>query len=196
MRRFQLLPLVLLTASCAGPRAYTRGVYADPQTIQLLSDRFTESDLQLIAKKMTASLDTKAARAKLGDRPLVMVGRFQNRTSEHVDMHSLADKVRVALDHTGHFRFVAAEARPAIAHEYAYEGAGFMAPAEAKTRGHQSSPGYLLEGELASIRERVGGDEMVYYKMTLSLVDVKTGVVRWTDEKELRKKFQRQAVVW
>mgnify|MGYP006171086321 CR=1 FL=1 len=39
-----------------GPRAYTRGTYEDPNTIEMLSDQFNENDLQLIAKKMAESL--------------------------------------------------------------------------------------------------------------------------------------------
>ena len=49
--------LAVTLAACGGPRAYTRGTYEDPNTIEMLSDRFNENDLQLIAKKMASEVD-------------------------------------------------------------------------------------------------------------------------------------------
>jgi PBP1b-binding outer membrane lipoprotein LpoB len=31
----------------------------------------------------------------------------------------------------------------------------------------------------------------VYYKFTLNLVDVETGIIEWSDEKEIRKQANR-----
>lgn len=193
-----LLALVsaLSLTACIGPRAFTRGVYDDPSTIELLSDRFSENDLQLIAKKMVASLSTSPGVAGLEGRPLLMVGRLQNRTSEHVDMASLGDKVRVELSKTGRFAFVDVAARGQLAEEYAYETSGYMPAHDAKRPGAQSSPDYVLTGSLASIVHEVGSDELVYYKMTMQLTDLRTGVIAWTEEKQLRKKFEKQAVGW
>ncbi|RYZ39526.1 MAG: penicillin-binding protein activator LpoB, partial [Myxococcaceae bacterium] len=36
----------------------------------------------------------------------------------------------------------------------------------------------------------------VYYKMTAKLNDVRTGTIAWTDEKQIRKKFEKQGVSW
>lgn len=41
---------------CSEGRAFTRGQYEDPNTIEMLSDGFNENDLQLIAKKMVDSM--------------------------------------------------------------------------------------------------------------------------------------------
>ena len=48
--------VVLVLCACTGPRAYTRGTYEDPNVIEMLSDKFNENDLQLIAKKMADSV--------------------------------------------------------------------------------------------------------------------------------------------
>ncbi|RYZ41709.1 MAG: penicillin-binding protein activator LpoB, partial [Myxococcaceae bacterium] len=58
-RRLLLSALVAVSlVGCGGPRAFTRGTYEDPNTIEMLGDRFNENDLQLIAKKMAESLAT------------------------------------------------------------------------------------------------------------------------------------------
>ena len=86
-----------------GPRAYTRGTYEDPNTIEMLSDQFNENDLQLIAKKMAESLanSPRFTQADAQKLPIVLVGKLKNSTSEHIDMRSLGDKIQTALAQTG-----------------------------------------------------------------------------------------------
>ena len=196
--RLALLSLAAAsTLACyAGPRAFTRGEYEDPNVIEMLSDQFNENDLQLIAKKMVSSLAASPEFAQLQGRPVIVVGDMQNSTSEHIDMQSLADKLQVELSHTGKFAFTDAQTREQIAHEYEYQQSGYVRQDTAKGPGQQIGADFLLTGEISSIRQRVGGDETVYYKMTAKLHNLRTGVIEWTDEKELRKKFRKQAVGW
>lgn len=183
-------------AGCGGPRAFTRGTYEDPNTIELLSDQFNENDLQLIAKKMVDSLDTSPFAKTLPAKPLLLVGKLRNRTSEHIDMSSLADKVRVQLQKTGRFSFVDKAARDEIAEEYDYQQSGAVRRDQAKGPGEQSGADYLITGAIASIVQEVGDDKLVYYKMTMQLTNLRSGVIEWTDEKELRKKFRKRSVGW
>jgi PBP1b-binding outer membrane lipoprotein LpoB len=67
-------------------------------------------------------------------------------------------------------------------------------PDQAKGPGQQVAPDYILTGDLASIRQAVGSDEFIYYKMTAKLTNIRTGILEWTDEKELKKKFVKQGI--
>ncbi|ACG73041.1 membrane lipoprotein lipid attachment site [Anaeromyxobacter sp. K] len=194
-RTLPLLAAAALVAAC-GPRAFTRGAYEDPNTIELLSDQFNENDLQLIARKMTGSLLGAPAVQGLPGRPVLVVGRVRNKTSEHIDTESLADKVRVELQRSGRFAFADAAAREQIAAEYDYQQSGMVAKETAKGPGAQVGADYVLTGQIASIVQEVGADKVVYYKMTMQLTDLRTGLITWTDEKELRKKFRKQSVGW
>jgi hypothetical protein len=188
----------LLTTACGGPRAFTRGTYEDPNTIEMLSDQFNENDLQLIAKKMVNSLAGSPRFAQPGGQqlPVVLVGRLKNKTSEHIDMASLGDKIQTGLAQTGRFALLDKAAREDLAEEYEYQQSGYVRPDAAKGPGEQASADYLLTGELASIVQQVGNDKLVYYKMTVKLNNVRTGIVEWTDEKEIRKKFERKPISW
>ncbi len=191
-----LCSLSLFAAACSGPRAYTRGQYADPNTIELLSDNFSENDLQLIAKRMVGSLQESAAFARIEGQPLIIVGDMHNRTSEHIDMGSLADKVRVSLMHTGQFSFIDRDARQQIAEEYEYQQSGYVRSDQATGPGQQHGADYILTGTISSIVQEAGRDKMIYYKMTMQLTNLGTGVIEWADEKELRKKFRKRSVGW
>ncbi len=189
--------LVGLLAACGGPRAFTRGTYEDPNTIEMLSDKFNENDLQLIAKKMVNSLAASPRFAQPGERlPVVLVGRMKNKTSEHIDMSSLADKIQTSLAQTSRFALLDKAAREDIAEEYEYQQSGYVRPDEAKGPGQQASADYLMTGEISSIVQEVGADKLVYYKMTVKLNNVRTGIVEWTDEKEIRKKFEKKGISW
>ncbi len=187
---------LIAATGCTGRRAYTRGQYTDPNQIEMLSDQFNENDLQLIAKKMVESLSTSPAFAQIQGRPVVIVGKMKNSTSEHIDMRSLADKIEVQLGKTGKFAFMDKAARQEIAEEYEYQGSGYTNPQAAKGPGAQASADYLLTGEISSIIQEVGTDKLVYYKMTTKLHNLKSGIIEWSDEKELRKQFEKQNVGW
>jgi uncharacterized protein (TIGR02722 family) len=162
----------------------------------MLSDQFNENDLQLIAKKMVDSLANSQTFAQIKGRPIIVIGRMKNSTSEHIDMASLADKLQVQLARTGRFAFTDKGAREEIAKEYEYQGSGYVKQDSAKGPGEQVGADYLMTGEISSIIQEVGQDKLVYYKMTSKLHNLKSGIIEWSDEKELRKKFQKRGVTW
>jgi uncharacterized protein (TIGR02722 family) len=197
MKRFLVLLVVAAAAgACSGPRAFTRGQYEDANVIEMLSDQFNENDLQLIAKKMVDSLTSSPAFSQISGRPIIVVGKMKNSTSEHIDMRSLADKMEVQLQKTNHFVFVDQGARQQIAEEYEYQGSGYVRPDLAKGPGQQASADYLMTAEISSIVQEVGADKLVYYKMTAKLHNLRTGIIDWADEKELRKKFEKRGISW
>ena len=185
---------LLVANSCAGPRAFTKGNYQDPETIALLDDRFNENDMQLIAKKMVNSLVSSRPVAERSETPIVIVGKMRNRSSEHIDMHALSDKVRTALIQSGGFRFVDALNRRDIAEEYDYQQSGYVDAMEAKSPGSQTSADYLLTGTLTSNIQQVGKDKLVYYKATFQLTDLLSTEIVWTDEKEIRKAYRKRSI--
>ena len=193
MRGFIVLFMSLTVISCAGPRAFTKGTYEDPETIALLDDRFNENDMQLIAKKMVSSL--VASQAIEGQTtPAVMVGKMRNRTAEHIDMNALSDKIRTSLLQSGRFRFVDALNRRAIAREYEYQNSGYVDPAQAHGPGSQTAADLVLTGTLSSNIQEVGKEKLVYYKATFQLTDLGSSEIIWTDEKEIRKAYKKRSI--
>ncbi len=188
------IPALLLLAGCAGQKAFTRGTYEDPQTIALLDDRFSENDMQLIARTVVGSLTTSPAIAGGRGTPAILVGRMRNRTTEHIDMQSLSDKVRTALVQSGKFRFVDGANRTEIAEEYEYQQSGYVVPSQAKGAGHQTSADYILTGTLTSNVQEVGKDKLVYYKATFQLTGLLTSEIVWTEEREIRKAYKKRSI--
>jgi uncharacterized protein (TIGR02722 family) len=134
--------------------------------------------------------------AQIDGRPVLVVGRMKNSTTEHIDMQSLSDKMQVALLKTGKFVFTDKGARQEIAEEYEFQGSGYVKEGTAKGPGQQIGADFMMTGEITSIIQQVGKDKLVYYKMTSKLHNLKTGLIEWSDEKEIRKKFEKQGISW
>mgnify|MGYP001157981020 FL=1 len=67
-------------------------------------------------------------------------------------------------------------------------------PNTAKSFGRQVGADYFLYGEIASIRKRSARVEDVYFKITLNLVNIGSGLIEWADEKEIRKQARRPLI--
>ena len=185
---------LLLILGCAGPRAFTKGTYQDPEAIALLDDRFSENDMQLIVKKMVDAFVASGQKTDSGEAPVIIVGKMRNRTTEHIDMKALSNKVRTALLQSGQFRFTDVENRRGIAEEYEYQQSGYVDPSEAKGPGSQVSADFLLTGTLTSNIQQVGKNKLVYYKATFHVTDLLTSEIVWTDEKEIRKSYKKRSI--
>ena len=190
---FSFLTVAVVLTAC-GPKEFTKGRYDDPNEVILLDDEFSENDMQLMSRDLVASLlEFEDIEGRSG-KPLVMLGRFRNRTSEHIDMKMLTDKMRTALIRSNRFRFVAGEAREELAEEYEYQAGDFVDQSTAIRKGQQLGVEYLITGDLGSNIQQVGNDKVVYYKITMNLIDVATNVILWSDDREVRKIYRRRSV--
>ena len=198
MRRFiwgaVALGLGMNLVACAGPRAFTRGEYGDPAEISMLDDKWSQSDMQLVAKKMIGSMEAWIGAQELVAKPVVILEMPRNRTAEHIDLQALYDHVKTALIQSGEFTFLDKAARPELAKEYEYQGSGYVRADEAKGPGQQKAAEYLLGGVITSTVRQVGSNKVVYYKATFELTDIETTEILWTDHKEITKHFKKRSI--
>jgi uncharacterized protein (TIGR02722 family) len=62
--------------------------------------------------------------------------------------------------------------------------------------GKQVGAEYMLYGNLSSIVKSNKDKSDVYYKFTLRLMDLESGLVEWADETEIRKTKVKASVGW
>lgn len=180
--------------SC-GSREFTQGKYDDMSQDRLLDDKFNETDMRMIADAMIQSLSQSPVVMESKKAPVVLVTMVKNRTEEHIDMKSMTDKIRTALIKSGKFKFTEKEARGELAEELEYQGgSGYVDPATARQKGRQIGANYFLTGEITDRVQEVGAKKYVYYKATFNLMNIQTGLLDWTNEKEIRKYYQKRSV--
>jgi uncharacterized protein (TIGR02722 family) len=189
-----LFPALLLLVSC-GSRQFTEGKYDDIAEERLLDDQFNESDMRRIADTMVESLTQSKLLGSLRKPPVVLITLVKNKTDEHIDMKSMTDKIRTALIKSGKFRFTEKEAREELTGEVEYQqNSGYVDSSTARKKGKQVGAEYFLTGELTSRTQEVGKKKYIYYKANFNLVNIDTGIIDWSEEKELRKYYQKRSV--
>ena len=193
-----LLALVLVgvLAGCATKRSqpvvrFDRQVnYGDAKAVELVTNEFGSSDLQLIAESMVGSLlETEV----LQGRPTVTIATVRNKTSEYVDTTNVMNSIRTALTKSGKVRFVANinEMQNQVDELNRQNQSGLYKGNTTAKLGKMTAAKYRFEGELTSIVKQNSSTKDVFYKFTLNLFDNEEGTLEWADEKEIRKTSKR-----
>lgn len=164
--------------------------YGDAQAAETVAIGFGSTDLQSIAETMVDELAAfPALKEKFKQqRPVVWVDRVHNKTTEHVDTEAVTDTIQTRLLRSGLFRFVDVQQQSKVAEQLRYQRQGGQVdPATIVSLGRQIGARYMLYGNFAGIEKRNSKTKDVYYKFTLKLLDLETGLLDWAAEKEIRK---------
>ncbi len=173
--------------------------YGDANAVETTNINFGSTDLQKVAAQMTDSLLLSPVVGTLtaNTRPILFVESIKNKTSEHIDTESITDSISTKLLRSGKFRFVDMGRVNAASDQIDYQqNSGMVDTNKAIAFGQQVGAQYMLYGNLASIVKSNKDQSDVYYKFTLRLMDLKSGLVEWADETEIRKTKGKEFVSW
>ncbi|MGO9145590.1 MAG: penicillin-binding protein activator LpoB [Desulfomonilia bacterium] len=193
MKRLYLLlsiaALVSIFWGCASTPVVS---YGNPDQVETVTADFGSTDLQMIAEKMVNSLLASPVISS-GSRPVIYVQHVRNKTDEHIDTESVTDKIKVTMLKSGKVRFSAVgDVKDELVNQLEFQASsGMVDPKTAKSIGRLVGADYFLYGELASIKKSAGRVKDVYFKFTLNLVNIQTGLIEWADEKEIRKQAKK-----
>lgn len=185
-----LVSMGLGTVLLAGCSTDPKVSYGDARAEETVAVNFGSTDLQVIAKTMVDELLAfQPLMAAMGNtRPVIVVDKVKNKTLEHIDTESVTDSIQSQLLRSGHFRFVDQSVLNAVQAQMKWQtDSGLVDPAKAALFGKQVGAKFMLYGNLAGIEKRNSKTKDVYYKFTLKLMDLESGLVEWIGEKEIRK---------
>jgi penicillin-binding protein activator len=177
-------------AGCATPSVQ----YGDAGSAKPVSTDFGSSDLQQIASSMVDSLITfpPIVEVTAQKRPVISVDKVKNKSMQHIDTESITDSIRTKLIKSGKFQFIDRTTDAATVEEIqVQQNSGLVDPRKAVNFGTQTGADYLLTANFSEISQKSGSVTDVYYKFTMNLKNLRTGILEWSDEKEIRKVFTR-----
>ncbi|MGF1682324.1 penicillin-binding protein activator LpoB [Photobacterium makurazakiensis] len=190
-----LLGVAALMGGCAQKVSYGDAQEAETTTIE-----FGSTDLQKIAEEMTDSMLSSGSVAYItgnNQRPIIVVDGIKNKTSEHIDTESITDSVSTRLLNSGKFRFVDMTRVEAVRKQLNFQNNDELVNQSTAIQfGKMVGSEYMLYGNLSSIVKSAGSDKDVYYKMTMRLMDLETGLIEWADETEIRKQESKSLLGW
>ena len=198
LRVVPLLSFGFLALATVGCKSF-EGNYADPDKVEIVDDKWNETDARLVAEKMIKSCLAKpwlvefTTQAK-GQRPFLLVDDFENRTSEQIDTKAIFEATRNELINSGRIRFLDGAQRKKILEEYRYQNSGTVRKDQAKGPGKQFGANFMMVGAISSIVAQQGGYKTVTYQVEMRLTNIETGEIVWTEINKTKKQFKRSGV--
>ncbi|HGY9563318.1 TPA: penicillin-binding protein activator LpoB [Vibrio cholerae] len=180
-----LLGLAVILGGCSNKVSY-----GDAQAVETVNVDFGSTDLQKIAAEMVDSMMMSGSVSAItrDGRPIVFVERIKDKTSEHIDTESITDTISTKMLNSGKFRFVDMDRVEAVRDQLNFQNNDELVNQSTAIQfGKMVGAQYMLYGNLSSIVKNAGSDKDVYYKMTMRLMDLQTGLIEWADETEIRK---------
>ncbi|MGH8492778.1 MAG: penicillin-binding protein activator LpoB [Moraxellaceae bacterium] len=186
-----LIMLPLAAALAVGINGCSSVQYGDATAVETVNTDFGSTDLQMIAEKMVDDLLASPAMAEIspnGKRPILFVDTIKNKTLEHIDTESVTDTISTKLLNSGRFRFVDMTKVDAVAKQMDYQkNSGMVDESKSVQMGRQVGAQFMLYGNFSSIQKTAGSTKDVYYKFTMKLTNLESGLVEFQSEKEIRK---------
>jgi penicillin-binding protein activator len=183
-----VLSLAVMTA-CSGPQVR----YGDAKAVETANVNYGSTDLQMISESMTRSLLQSKAISGSKDAPIVTLADVKNKTSEYIDTRVITDKIRTQLLKSGQVRFAVSitEMQNQTNELKRQNQSGLYKNSTIAKTGNMQGAQYRIEGSIASIVKNTKDVKDVYYVFNLNLINNESGLIEWSDEKEIRKTLSR-----
>ena len=185
----------MLTASC-GKKVSRVGASEQID----LSGKWNDTDSQLVAdESIKDSLSwpwiDEFRQANANKKPVVIAYGVANRTSEHINTQTFMKDLERAYLKSGRVTVVAdSDQRRQIRDERAEQQQGLTANPAAV--GKETGADFVLTGVLNSIKDREGGDEVIFYQANLELINVETNEKAWIGDKKIKKFVSRSGTTY
>lgn len=188
--------LLVALAGCqtTSPTTGTSGVsYGDAKAVETVTTDLGSTDIQMISEKMTQSLiQHPVIQDTIKKRGLLMASPVQNKTSEYFDTKMITDTVLTQLQKNGIRYVIEADNMQNQTDELRRQTqSGLYDKTKSVKVGKMQGAKYRLDGSISSIIKKTSDLKDAYYKMNLRLIEIETGIVEWSDEKEIRKSAKR-----
>ena len=121
----------------------------------------------------------------------MIVDEVENRTDEHIDTKALTEFIRDELINSGKIRFLNESRRKKILEEIKYQNSGAVSESTRKKAGRQIGAAFMLGGAISSSVHSQGGLKTVTYQTNLTLTNLETSEIEWSEKKRIKKRFKR-----
>jgi uncharacterized protein (TIGR02722 family) len=163
----------------------------DSDTTIDLSGNWNDTDSRLVAEEMIQDSFDRPwytdYMQRAGDKPTIIVGTVRNQSSEHIATNTFIGDIERAYVNSGRIRVVAtADEREQLRDERADQGK-YASDETIKKFGREQGADYMLLGTISTIIDREDGEEVRFYQVDLSMVDIESNEKVWVGQKKVKK---------
>jgi uncharacterized protein (TIGR02722 family) len=160
-----------------------------------LSGRWNDTDSRLVAEEM---IKEALARPWIGNyqqkhhkMPTVIIGTVVNKSHEHISVQTFTNDLERELTNSGRVQFVASKTERGEIREERTDQQTQSSQETAKGLGKEIGADYMLQGNINSIEDEEKGEKVVYYQVTLEMVNIETNVKAWYGDKKIKKYIKK-----
>ncbi|HIE65921.1 MAG: penicillin-binding protein activator LpoB [Nitrospira sp.] len=191
--RYLLSVICVVGALSACATSVTR---VSPDKIIDLSGRWNDTDSRLVAEEMMKEalirpwIDNFSS--KNNKPPTVIVGSILNRSHEHINVQTFTKDLERELTNSGRVRFVASKSEREELRQEREEQMEHSRKDTVKAPGREIGADYMLKGSINSIQDEEGGRKVVYFQVTLEMIDIESNIKVWFGDKKIKKFIKKR----
>lgn len=165
-----------------------------------LSGRWNDSDARFTAEVLISDVLSRPWLLDFveseGAKPVLIVGRISNKSSEHIDLLPLVKSFEMELINSGKVRFVAnKEAREEIRDEKEDQQSNASEDTAARL-ANSTGANFMLQGVITTTVDAVDGKRVVLYQTNMELVNLTTEEIVWLGGHQIKKLVEKAKVSW
>jgi len=168
--------------------------YESGADVKDLTGYWNENDIKQVCEELittcTASPRVAKFEAKNGRQPIVIVGKFANKSSEHIDTSMVAKRFQTAIINNDVMEFVADKEQRLELREEKNDQAE-NAYETAKSIGNETAADFMLQGTVLSHVDQEGRESVRTYQVDAQLIDIETNKILWQGEKTISKYIKK-----
>jgi uncharacterized protein (TIGR02722 family) len=174
--------------ACGGGKTISR---IDPNETVDLSGFWNDTDSRLVAEEMISDCLSRPWLTSFlrdqGKNPTVIAGAIRNKSQEHIPVGTFLLDIEREMVNSGTVQLVAsAEERGGVREERADQQVN-ASQETLKQMGQETGADFMLLGEINQINDQEGGEQIKFYQVDLTLVNIQTNVKSWLGQKKIKK---------
>ena len=127
------------------------------------------------------------------DPPVLIVGNVRNNTSEHIDTQLFVKDIEAELINSGQVRFVASSQERGQVRDEREDQQSNASEATMKRIAQETGADFMLIGNMDSSVEESVGTKVVYYRLSMELIDLESNIKAWIGTHRIKKVIDKTA---
>jgi len=183
--------VLFVFASCASGAPKVQRVDSSTQTD--LSGYWNDTDVRLVCKSLiddclNSPRVDQAIKAKRGKTPTVIVGRFKNDSSEHIDTTIISTIMEQTIFNSGKLDFVAGGSTRDDIRKERQDQQSNSSEATAKALANETGADFMLTGSVKAMVDKAGNQTVRTYFVTAEMTNIETNARMWIGQNSEIKK--------
>ena len=169
-------------------------------TVTDISGNWNDTDSRLVASEMIEDLvsTTWLSRFKreTGRVPTIIIDKVRNLSHEHINTRTFIADIERSMINSGEVEFVASSTeRTAIRTERKDQDLNASEETR-KAMGEASGADFMLQGSINSIVDAKSGEQVRFYQVDLTLINIANNKKTWVGQKKIKKSIEKSGLRW